>query len=211
MAAIETLYPGVLASAPSVPEVLLDRALLETARDFCRRTRYLRTQLDPISLVADTSSYALTLPTDTALVDIIGVTLNGSELTPKTVEQLRRADPDWEAATGTPDYYFREGSADIRLVGTPQADDADALVVRVALMPTLSAATIDDVLTDDHGEELVNGALFRLLKIPGKAWTDKGAADYYGALYESRIGEATHVADADRTMNVRRRVRYGGY
>lgn len=211
MAAIEDLYPGVLASAPTVPELLLDRAIRDTARDFCKRTRYLRTQLDAIDVVADTATYDLTLPTDTALVDIIAVTYDGSELTPKTIEQLRRDDADWETATGSPNYYFRSGVSSIQLVGIPQADNAGSLVVRVALMPTFAAATIDDVLVEDHHEELVNGALFRLLRIPNKGWTDRGMSDYYGTLYESKIGEATHVADSDRTMNVRRRVRYGGY
>jgi hypothetical protein len=61
----------------------------------------------------------------------------------------------------------------------------------------------------DYRDTIVNGALFRLLRLPSKEWTDLAGAQVYGSLFNAGIIEADRRArNAD--AGVVRKVSYGG-
>tara|TARA_R100001086_G_scaffold221368_1_gene138480 strand:+ start:53 stop:298 length:246 start_codon:yes stop_codon:yes gene_type:complete len=61
----------------------------------------------------------------------------------------------------------------------------------------------------DYRDAIVNGTLFRLLRIPSKDWTDYNAASVYSALYNEGIGTAEKRARYGDTA-VAGKVNYGG-
>ena len=62
---------------------------------------------------------------------------------------------------------------------------------------------------DDYREAIVNGTLFRLLRMPSRDWTDFQGADVYRSLYNVGLVEAERKAQQSDT-GVARKVRYGG-
>lgn len=210
MAAITTLYPAVLAIASQAPEILASRALIESAREFCSRTRLWREDLTALDSAASTASYTLTLPADSAVVDLMSVKYNTENLTPKDSAQLDKIDSEWRTREGTPVYYKREGTDGLRLVRVPATALTGAIEVYAALKPAFNATSIDDTVLEEHQDTIVNGALARLLRIPKKEWSDKSTSEYYRTLFERELGVASSRGDSGRTANVARKVRYGG-
>ena len=62
---------------------------------------------------------------------------------------------------------------------------------------------------DDYREALVNGTLFRLLRMPNREWTDLQAADVYRQLYGAGMVTAERRA-TQSDVGVTRKVKYGG-
>jgi hypothetical protein len=61
----------------------------------------------------------------------------------------------------------------------------------------------------DYRDAIISGALFRLLRMPGQAWTDYSGAQIYGAAFADGIRDAELKArHADE--GVARKVKYGG-
>ena len=62
---------------------------------------------------------------------------------------------------------------------------------------------------NDYRDTIINGALFRLLRMPNKEWTDLSAAGVYGQLFNSGVEAAERRARQADTA-VARTVKYGG-
>ena len=62
---------------------------------------------------------------------------------------------------------------------------------------------------DDHREAIVNGTLFRLLRMPNREWSDLQGADVYRQIYNVGLTNAERKAKQSDT-GVARKVRYGG-
>ena len=61
----------------------------------------------------------------------------------------------------------------------------------------------------DYRETIINGALFRLLRLPSKDWTDYTGAQVYGSLFQEGLVAAERRArHADE--GIARKVTYGG-
>jgi hypothetical protein len=61
----------------------------------------------------------------------------------------------------------------------------------------------------DYRDAIINGALFRLLRLPSKEFTDYQGAQVYSALFSQGIRDAKLKA-SQGDMPVARKVRYGG-
>jgi hypothetical protein len=99
------------------------------------------------------------------------------------------------------------GSAATITVGT--VSDGDSLRVRMAVRPTRASTNCDTEIMDDYRDAIVNGAVFRLLRVPGQDFTDYTAAGAYGTLYEDQVRETERRARQGDTA-VARKVKYGG-
>ena len=80
------------------------------------------------------------------------------------------------------------------------------------LLPTTAAdgrLGVPEELALEFSEDWAHGALAKLLKIPGKDWTNLPLAVAYSDIFEQDIMKAKSRAGAD-FGRPRRRVRYGG-
>jgi hypothetical protein len=208
---VSDLIPSVLAHAPSAPDPLVSRLLVDAAREFCEETRYWADD----SLTADTtvkgSVYTPALPADAMVVDVQGVEHNGKPLILSTPAKTgRELGDDWRAQYSTPRFAIRSGVASVRVApGTSEAATA-ALRFILELKPTVGATTLDDVFAEPYSETIVNGALARLLAITDKPWSSVSGAARFLTLFYSKFAEASSKADNNRTRNVPRKVKYGG-
>jgi len=207
---IVDILPSVAVEVESAPESLIRKHYIEATRDFCRRTRYWREDLDLLDHVANVYDYDLFTPVaNTEIVDVITAerTTDNKRLTRQTPRNMSST----LSSTGDSVVFSLVKKDVIRIGPVPPEDKAGAIAIRVALQPTSRATEMDDRLISDFGDQLIYGALARLMRMPGKPWGDKTMASYYLTEYNNSIGLATAVAEDEYTRGVVRTVRYGGY
>ena len=135
----------------------------------------------------------------------------GKDIEPISTNLLEQRKPKWRDTDyfGTPEYYVKQTQATFWLVPVPNETKVSSTVLRVQLKPTHQSTACDDDVMNDYRDAIVAGALFRLLRLPSKEWTDFAGAQVYGSLFSEYIVNAERRArHADE--GVARKVRYGG-
>lgn len=208
--ALSTLVPDIRTHIPELPSFVADRELLRAAREFCEETRAWRANIN-VTTVASTATYTLSVPTNTELVDVISMKKSdgSTPVVPRTFKWLDENLADWRTTTSdTANYYVLESNNVVRLVYTPAA--AVTYNTRIAVKPTLSATTLDDVLVNKYREPLISGALGLLFMIPRKPWSDTNLAAFHTGMFNmAKAGARTEAAEEFQT-GIPRKVKYGG-
>lgn len=109
------------------------------------------------------------------------------DMRPSTV--LDKSDRDWRIS-GTNYYFYCPDTATVALSWDPAAAVPNGLVIKAALKPTTTATTVPDVLFNDWRMAIEDGAVGRLMLIPGKDWTNEQSAAIYLARFEAKKREA---------------------
>lgn len=214
------LFWQVRAELPGVPEPLLFFNYAEAVREFCRKTKAWQYSIaDPLDLDADTAWPTLTpgveIPASTYVVEPVRLKWDSGEIIRfKTRDQLDDIDGDWEQATATqPDYWTITEPGQFRVYPLLSANTTAQLYMRVALAPTLTVSSprtgMPEEIVNEWSEAWSYGALSRLMKIPGKDWTNIRLAANYGEMFAAAAKEAKSRAAADYGRP-RRAVAYGG-
>lgn len=210
------LWWQVRAELPGVPTPLLYGHYAEAVRTFFLKSlAWQHSCPNPVDLAADTAWPTLVLPTDipddTYVVQPVLVKWDdGTVITFKTRDQLDELDSTWEQSTGSiPKHWTITSPMAWRLYPLLSASTTGQLYLRVALAPTAGAAAIPEELAAEWQDVWAHGALSRLMRIPGKDWTNKGLANDYLSMYESAVADAKSRAAADYGRP-HRFVRYGG-
>ena len=210
MTAIATIRSLVITQIPLAPDMLIDRTLIEIARDFCVYTRAWRSSV-AATVTADTLEVALTPPTGGELVDVVKATLNGNPLTKKTQVQLDEETPRWRTQSSAGSYITKGDTLNEVLVAPLSSTTyTSGLTVRAAWKPALTATTLDDMLISNHSDALIDGVLGKLFGLPDKPWTSGGLASHYQASFEIKKDVARQQSTDGDMKGVVRKVRYGG-
>ena len=206
---LDTLHNMLRVELPGIPEPLLALAVLQTTQDFFKRSEAWRfnvaTLLDwEIAQVFPDLIQAVEIPANTRVVRIDGVKFgsDGTNLKPvpfSTRQQLDQEYPDWEVKTGnTPLRWTNDPTPDAaRIIPIAVEDLVGSLQLRVILTPDLNGVDIPDFLYYEYEDELKNGTLARLMKIPGKDWTNTASASAYASLYRNGWMKAKSRVNAD--------------
>ena len=101
------------------------------------------------------------------------------------------------------------GNVDKATITVATVSDGDNLRVRMAVRPTRASTNCATEIMDDYRDAIVNGAVFRLVRLPGQTFTDLSAAQVYLSLYNSQVVETERRARQGDT-GVARKVKYGG-
>ena len=210
MTAIATIRSLVITQIPLAPDMLIDRTLIEIAREFCVYTRAWRSSVSA-TVTADTLEVALTPPTGGELVDVVKATLDGYPLTKKTQEQLDELVPKWRTTPAGSSYITKGDTLNEVLVAPLSSTTyTNGLTVRAAWKPALDATVLDDMLISNHSDCLVEGVLGKLFGLPEKPWTSGGLASHYQASFEIKKDIARQQSADGNMKGVVRKVRYGG-
>jgi hypothetical protein len=210
MTTVATMRQLVITQIPEANDMLIDRVLIEVAREFCTKTRVLRRNVTE-TVTASTLNVTLTPPTDTELVDIVSATLDDNRLERKTTAQLDAINPKWRTEAGNSDYItLSDDLNDVLVAPLSQTTYASGLVVRGSWRPVLGATTFDDRLVSDYSDALLAGAYGRLYSVPNQPWADGNLAGFYMRSYLGQMAEAKQSATDSNMAGVVRKVRYGG-
>jgi hypothetical protein len=215
MANYVDMFWQVRVELPGVPLPLLHLNYAETVREFFQRSlAWQHSVPNALDLNANTAWPTLTapadIPEDTYVVQPVRVKFDGTDVTFKTRDQLDEIDMDWEAATGSsPDHWTITSPGTWRVYPLLSANASDMIRLRVALAPVQAATAIPDELANEFQAAWKNGTLAKLLKIPGKDWTNNTLAASYMTSFEDDIVKAKSRAAAD-FGRPHRTVQYGG-
>jgi len=210
MANVSDFRSYVRLSIPSAANAVIDHSLIRAARTFCKRSKAIREDLDPVDTAANTAVYTLTPPADHEVEDIAQVLYDGRELRPISHKDAAKQDPEYRTTNGVPSRYIYEGANQIRLIGVPTSVLVDAIEVRAILKPTLTATTFHDELLDDHYQAVADGALGVLFLMAGQAWHNPPLAGHHTALADNAADDARVRVSMSKTKGGSGRVRYGG-
>jgi hypothetical protein len=205
----EALLPDILPMVPGCPDSLIKNNIRAAVIELCERASVYQAELDPLTTVGNIYEYDLEAPSGTAVQKILWITHEGKDLEPLTSTLLEQRIPKWREGNGVPEYYVQQGSALVWLAPIPTATGVSSTIVRAVLKPTHTSSACDDGVMNDYRDTIINGALFRLLRIPNKEWTDLQGASVYGSLFNEGTMIAERKARGADT-GVARRVRYGG-
>ena len=184
---LQTLFPLILPKAPGCPGVTAAQQARLAAIEFCERSRCWR-EITTVTVDA-AGEAALVAPPEAAIFEIEQAEANGAPLLPTQHTRIH------DLPAGAPAYITQVnpnaitvfptlGPVDVRLslflkptlldeFGT---DPTDPLFNRYDVVP--------DWLLTQHGHRIADGALGRILAIPGEPWTDLQRAAYHAGLFE---------------------------
>lgn len=208
MKLLTQFLPHLMPHVVGCSEPMAVQVLAESANEFCRRTQVLQT-VDAQTPEVGTPDYAVTLSPNTELVRVITVFYNDRPLQPVTIELTRSGSAafgdttgDVTLATGTPNRYFMKTPTTplLSLYPAPDAALVDAIVIRAAVTPLLTATQVDDALYARWLEPIVAGALARLVSMPGHPFTAPLLEARYLRAFERGITTATIEARHGRVV-----------
>ena len=210
MTAIATVRQLVITQIPAANDLLIDRVVIEAARELCKKARVLRRNVTA-TVTAETLNVTLTPPADTELVDVVNAVLDDNRLTKKTTAQLDAMNAKWRTQSGGSDYItLSDDLNDVLIAPLSGTTYTNGLVVRGAWRPVLGATTLDDRLVSEHSKCIVAGALGLLYGIPSQPWSSGGLASYYQTNFNDMVEEARQSAGDSEMQGVVRKVAYGG-
>jgi nucleoside diphosphate kinase len=173
--------------APDVlpcPDPIVERELIGTIIDFYERTHVItkdfNVELDSDDIDSDyQDSIDIDLNeyfTNYRPVSVIRLNVDGRDYTPKYKEILNDLDA-WESSVREEDvkFFFFLTNSSMRVYDMETSDSN--LYIRMAIKPTRDITEVEDEsIYEDHLETIVAGVKARVLRMPGKPWTNQTAA-----------------------------------
>jgi hypothetical protein len=177
----DDFYKYVAPDVRLVPIPTVEDAVEDVIIDFCQKTSIYRQWLeDTISVVEDDTEVELTLPDNTAVVNVMAVQElddNGDPIEDQFI------DPDtyhFSNQDGTPKILFMQ----------PSDEEYDARV-RVSLRPVVAFTVVPDWIWEDWRDVIVSGVKYRLLSMRAQAWYSPVEAEYHYRLYMAGVRKAS--------------------
>jgi hypothetical protein len=169
--------------APTCPEPTAFFAIRQAAIDFCEATRSWRYE-DEFN-VADQYAQGISTPYGSVIAEIEGVRFDGYRLERVTPAYLDERYHNWRDAgmTSGPQYVTQTEMNTIRIF--PLQDGT--VKVSMWLKPAQDCEELPDYLADQYREVIANGALGRILALPGKAFTNVQLAVAFSAAFAAKL------------------------
>lgn len=184
--------PFLLGDLPGAPDALVKQNLVLAAMEFCIETLAWQEIQDPIIVIDKINEIDIDVPTDARIVTIKDVWGPSRRLVPVTMSQLFEKIPNWQTAQGSEPTYYN-ASADwktLKVFPIPLEANRQALRVRVAYAPTVSAKTLPDEIATKYMDGLMAGAKARMQMMPGKTWSDNTSAGINRTIFQDAMLKA---------------------
>lgn len=219
--AVDTLYNTVRVEVPGIPEPLLVEGVRKAIQEFFKESEAWRYVIPGVldwttALTFPAMAAGTEIPVGTRVtrVDDVKYASDGTSLQKiafRTPQQLDDEFSNWEVLTGSgPLRWTNDGAGDApRIVPIATANVTGSLKVRVILAPINALVLLPDFLYYEFEDDFKNGALARLMKIPGKDWTNFAAASAYASLFKAGYVKAKSRANAEYGQPSRE-TSYGG-
>lgn len=188
---IDMILPSVMPQVPGCAEPTAIAAIRQAAIEFCEATRAWRAR-DQFE-VTKSSCSIVCAPASAVIFEFESVFFNGRRLEQVSVLELDRDHPNWaddsREPSGTARYFTQTEHDTIRVVPAATGKVDISLYVR----PSEDALQLPDFLVDRYRNVLANGALSRLLLVPGQPFFSPDMAGYYATRFQQSL---------DRNFNV---------
>lgn len=183
---------------PHVPGCTPEMALLEiksTIIDFREKSLILQVDHDPVTAINGIMDYDLEPPKDYLVTKIMKAWYKGQELDAESPDEINtpsiyNQNSGYTVNRGDPRLYLQKDARSFSVYPIPQETVALSLTLRVALKPTRSAQTIDDLIFEEYAEIIGHGAITRLALSPGKPYSNSQMAAARNGLYAAGLNVA---------------------
>lgn len=192
---IDTLHNLLRIELPGIPEPVLASGVKKSIQEFFKKSEAWRHTVPGLldwttAVVFPALVESTELPADTRLMRVTDVKYASDGISLKEIKFRTRAQLDEEYW----DWEIKDGNSPLRWTNDTQGDEpriipiaiADvtgSLKVRVVVAPLDALTDLPDFLYYEFEDDFKNGALARLMKIPGKDWTNFTAAAAYASLF----------------------------
>jgi hypothetical protein len=106
---------------------------------------------------------------------------------------------DYEANPSTPQFFLQKDERSFTVWPVPDKVYRNGLTMRVALKPTRSSESVEDVIFEEYAEVIAAGALTRLMSSAGKPYNNIQMAAVYKMAFERGINNAKLRMNAGHT------------
>lgn len=182
--------------APDMPDAMAESLVMDTVIDFTKRTSLLKAWV-PIDLQACVSDYFVDLPDCFEINMFHRLCPDGQCACGSTSSVLVRHLP-CALRCGTRLVRFASPNT-IQVAPEPSTDEKEAFWVEVSATPKRDTCLVPMWLYERHREEIVNGAIWRALRMPNVKWHSMASAREYGTLYNAGVATATLERLLNRT------------
>ena len=181
-----------LAADPSDP--VTENAIKRAVIEFCSSSWIWRYLPDPIDVVAGEANYTLEPPAGADVATLIDAQFNTTPLDPRSTTWLDHEIPGWRTLRKTPKYFTQVDTEEIILAAVPDISMTGGLTMTLALQPSQRASDFPRWIFNNYIYDLANGAIAKLMLMPGQPWTDlQGGADRR-ARFDAAIANARNSA-----------------
>lgn len=187
----KAMLPKVQPSCAGCGSPMAVEAIRQAVTEFCQRTKAWQASAT-ITFIADQPEYALTLPANTVLVDVVKCLYNEDSLpiSPNTETELDKRHAGWrQAKAQRPAFYYLPNLSTIRFVDMPSEAKINAVTLRVSVKPTNGATAFDTELYDQYADALAAGAKASLMLMPNKEWTNPELALVNAGIFDSMVSK----------------------
>lgn len=202
---------------PHVPGCTPEMALLEiqnTIIEFCEKSLILQADHDPVTAIVGQIDYDLDPPRDRLVVRVMKAWYKGQlleEMAPDEIDtpSVYNQRSGYHIHRGEPFQFFQKEARTFSVYPIPDETVKQSITLRVALKPTRSATTIDDLIYEEYAETIGSGAISRLALSPGKPYSNPALANVHRALFQAGLNVARDRAQngyvrASRHVKMRR-------
>lgn len=197
----EKFLPHVL---PYVPNCLEDQAVLAIRNaciEFCKETNIVQEPMDAITATAGNNTYQPDVPSGYLMNKVLELYYVGRKMDAKSLLELQRLyTMNWGALVGAPRVYTQFNPDEFTVTPSPAETVKNAFTGRMGLVPTRSSTQVRSIVYDRYLEDIVPGALARLMVTPDQPYTDVAAARDYAVLSKSRIAAVRQYVNSGMTQ-----------
>lgn len=170
-------------------ETEIDKAILNTCRDFCEKTCLWTVESPQTDMIAGQAEYRF-IDLGGEVVGIDYVKINNSRIEPTTETQLDTESLNWRENQGSPTKYITGSNRNIiRLIAVPSYSEEQSIIAGFYLKPLKDSSEIPTFLYDAYSETLNNGAKARLYR-RRDGDGDLNKAEYHNKLYQQERNSA---------------------
>jgi len=185
MSAYSAFLDYVMPDVPGCTTQLAEHEIRNACIEFCENSLILQRDHDPVTIVAGIVDYDLEPPTGTLVTRVMKAWYKGTELVQSAPDNINKSEVYNRLFTGAdvsrsdPQRILQKDERTFTVYPIPQETATNSLTLRIALKPTRSSTTVDDVIFEDYAEAIGSGAKARLMMSPGKPYTNPqlGAAE----------------------------------
>lgn len=178
MTEYEAFLPYVLPDAPGCPEVVAIQAIRNAAIEFCEKSLVIVRDHEPITVVTGVVDYDLEPPTDMLVTKVMQAWMENNPIEPMFPDIVREAAvynrlfSSYNSAPSRPTSYLQKDERTISIWPRPDKKYVNGLTLRVALKPTRSSDSVEDVVFEDYAEVVAAGALSKLMMSNNRPFTN---------------------------------------
>ncbi len=207
MKPLADFYDHILPEVPGFVTGLVDQEMIQTAREFCMRTRVWHQTIDALTIEAGIAQIEIDVPDQSQVFELHNVRVSDAPITPSTEEDLKRENLNWHSQSGpVTDYLLFEPNV-IRLYPIPSETIAGGLYLDARLVPMFGATKLPSFLLNRYIRTFAAGVKANLFSMQKKPWSNPERSAQLSTQFASEVGSVSwRTAKANSRAPLRVRV-----